>query len=136
MDINEVFAGIAARADTIAGLRGLQYMPDAVTPPMFAPMDVEGEFDKTFGRGMDELSVRCLLLISRATDKQGQAKLNAYLSGSGAKSIKAALFADRTLGGSCDDSHVVRFTGYGQFEHAGITYYGAEFFVRVIGEGD
>jgi hypothetical protein len=84
---------------------------------------------------MDEITVSCRLLVSRATDWAGQAQLDAYLIGSGTNSIKAALESDRTLGGKCDDSNVTRISGYHQYEVGSTYYYGAEISVHVIGSG-
>lgn len=135
MDIKAVRQGLATNADSIAGLICLPYMPDAITPPMFFVAEYEIDFDRSFGRGLDEATFTCRALITHATDKQGQAKLDEYLAGSGAKSLKAALQTDRTLGGACDDSHVTRVYGYGLYEHGTSQYYGAQLSVHVIGSG-
>ncbi|HEV2778691.1 MAG TPA: hypothetical protein VGX25_04750 [Actinophytocola sp.] len=135
MDINAVFTGLANGADTIAGLNCFAYAPDAVPPPAFFPFDVDIDFDKAFARGMDALIVRCRLLVSHADDRSGQKALKEYLAGSGSKSIKQALEADRTLGGACHDIHVQRATGYGLYEHALNQFFGAEFTALVIGSG-
>lgn len=136
MDVDLVFQGLAARAATITGLRTAEYAPDAITVPMFFPVDVNIDFDKTFQRGMDDWTIKCRLLVSGASDRAGQKELKGYLKGSGPKSIKAALEAlPRSLGGACDDLHVTGVSGYGRYEHNGNHFYGAEFSVRVIGDG-
>ncbi|MFC6094736.1 hypothetical protein [Saccharothrix lopnurensis] len=139
MDFLGVRRGLAAAAAAIDGLSALPFMPDSVSPPTFFVGEMDLEFDKAFGRGLDELVATCRLLTSRASDDGGQAELDRYLAGSGPYSVKEALEADPSLGGVCDAVHVRRATGYGLFEF-GVgndmsRYYGIEFFVHVYGTG-
>lgn len=135
VDVYAVRQGIAANAGTVTGLRAFEYVPDDCYPPTFFVGEVDGQFDQAFGRGMDQLTVTCRLLVAWANDRAGQKNLDGYLSGSGAQSLKAALESDRTLGGAAADSHVSGFSGYGLYEMNGNQYYGVEFSVTVIGEG-
>lgn len=135
MDIAALRQGLAANAGTIVGLRAFAYVPDAVPVPAVFVADIEVTFDLTFARGMDEVLAKCRLLVSHADDRAGQAALDAYMAGSGAKSIKAALQTNRTLGGACDDLRVTSVRGYGVYEHNGTHYYGAEWSVQIIGGG-
>jgi hypothetical protein len=133
--ISTVRQGLADAADTITGLNCLAYAPDSVPEPCFYVSEVAVEFDAAFGRGMDDIDFTCMVLVSRADDKASQAKLDGYLSGSGASSVKVALEAAPTLGGACDDLHVKRIQGYRWYTHGDAKYLGAEFVVRVIGDG-
>jgi hypothetical protein len=140
MDISAVAQGMA---DAVSGLvsdgevlTGFRYMPDSVPVPAFVQGDVEIDFDRTFGRGMDELVFRPVLLVGRADDMAAQDRLNAFLSGGGPSALKAALEADGTLGGVCDDLHVRRVTGRRQYTVGEATYVGAELEILVIGTGD
>jgi len=135
MDLTAVRAGLAANAATIAGLRTFDYVPDKAAPPTFFVGEVNGTFDSAFGRGLDELAVTCRLLVAYADDRAGQRKLDGYLVGSGALSIKAALESAPTLGGACHDLRVTNWSGYGIYEMNGQQYYGVELGVTVIGEG-
>lgn len=135
MDIAQVRQGLADNANTVEGLRCFGYIPDSAAPPVFFAGEVEVTFDRTFGRGLDDLMIRCRVLVPSADDRAGQALLDRYLAGSGEWSIKEALESERTLDGACDDLHVVRVTGYGRYEFNESNYLGAEFTVRVIGEG-
>jgi hypothetical protein len=135
MDVSAVFTGLAERAATISGLRCFPYLPDSIPEPAFFPADVEIDYDQAYAGGMDQYTVRCRLLVSRADDRAGQGALNAYLAATGPKSVKAALeTAPRTLGGACDDLTVQRAAGYAIYQHNGTEYYGAEFTVLIIGE--
>lgn len=131
----------AAVRDVQPALNCFGYCPDSVPEPCFYAGEVEVDFDRAFGRGMDEMRVTCRLLVSRADDRSGQAALDMYLTGSGPTSVKAAIEAARgapgeaALGGLCDDLHVVRVQGYRMYQVGEVQFYGAELIVRLIGEG-
>jgi hypothetical protein len=135
MDVDQVFAGLATAAETIADLNAEAYCPDAISPPAIFPAEVEITYDKTFKRGFDAFQVTLRLLVSHADDRAGQKQLKDYLAGSGALSVKQALEADQSLGGACDGLRVQAARGYGLYEHNGQQFYGAELTVYVIGKG-
>lgn len=135
MDIQAVRNGLKANAATIAGLKTWAWLPDSVVPPVFYTADLLIEFDRAFAHGLDDLIVTCRVLVSKADDRAGQAKLDGYMRGSGLTSVKAALESDRTLGGACDDVHVMRVLGFGLYQHQGVDYMGAEWITHVIGGG-
>jgi hypothetical protein len=133
VDIQAVREGLAS--NVIAALPELTcygFVPDSVSEPCFMAGEVDVDYDLTFG-GMDQLTVTCRLLVSRADDAASQELLNGYLS-RGDSGVKAAIQADCTLGGACDDLRVVRVQGYRFYQHENATYLGAEFVVQVIGD--
>lgn len=136
-----VRTGLAAAAATVAGLTTYPYVPDSVAEPCFYPGGYEIDFDQAFARGLDVVNFTCYVLVSRADDVTGQARLDGYLKGSGATSLKAALEAARgapgqlALSGAADDLHVTRVEGYGQYTIGDTVYYGAKLLVTVIGSG-
>lgn len=142
MDIGGVKVALAdtVRAE-IPSLTCFGYVPDSIPEPCFFVGEAEIEFDKTFGRGLDEVTLTCRLLVSRADDRSGQAALDRYLSGSGPRSIKRAIETARgapgeyALGGLAHDLHLTRVQAYRMYAVGENTYYGAELMVRVIGEG-
>ncbi|MET9411274.1 hypothetical protein ABZX90_36855 [Streptomyces sp. NPDC002935] len=125
----------------IAKLTSTGYVPDSVVAPHFFVAEVEVTYDKTFGRGTDELEFTTRVLVGRADDRSAQRILDGLLSGSGPSSLKAAIEAARgapgelALGGLADDLHVMRVQGYRWYEHEGTTYVGAELMIKVIGDG-
>lgn len=135
MDISAVRQGLADAADAITGLTCTGYVPDAINEPAFMAGEVDIDFDTTFGRGVDTIRVACRVLVSRGDDKGGQSKLDGYLKGAGPTSLKAALQADRTLGGACHDLRVERVRGYRLYTVGEYAYFGAELTVLVIGSG-
>ncbi len=136
----------AARAvvlpDGLAKLTCSGYVPDSIAAPHFFVAEYEQDFDKAMGRGMDELTFTCRVLVSRADDRPSQRTLDAMLSGSGPASLKQTIEVARgapgeyALGGLAHDLHVMRVQGYRWYEHQGATYVGAELMIKVIGEGN
>jgi hypothetical protein len=147
MQVSEIREAIATAARGVVlplGVRALTctgYTPDAIAEPHFFVAEYTQTFDRTYGRGMDELEFVSRVLIGRADDRAAQKVLDALLSGSGPASLKAAIEAARgapgeaALGGLADDLHVVRVQGYRWYEHQGTKYVGAELIIRVIGPG-
>lgn len=147
MQISAVRDAIADAARTItlpAGVPKLTstgYVPDAVVAPCFFVGEVEITYDRTYGRGTDELMFTCRVLVGRADDRSAQRILDGMLSGAGTASLKAAIEEARgapgqmALGGLADDLHLERVQGYRWYEHADATYLGAELVIKVIGPG-
>nr|WP_203691348.1 hypothetical protein [Streptomyces sp. SID12488] len=125
----------------IGKLTSTGYVPDSVVVPCFFVAEVDINFDKTMGRGTDELMFTCRVLAGRADDRSSQRVLDALLSGAGVASLKQALETARgapgelALGGAADDLHLERVQGYRWYEHQGSSYVGAELAVKVIGDG-
>lgn len=117
------------------------YTPDSVSEPHFFVGEVSIVFDKTMGRGFDELEITCRALVGRGDDRAAQQVLDALLSGAGPASLKASIEAARgapgeyALGGLADDLRLERVQGYRWYEHAGTQYVGAELIIRVFGKG-
>lgn len=129
-------AGLAANINTIPGLNVTAHVADRISPPAVVIGEVSIEFDKTMGRGLDEISLTARVYVGRADDRSSQDKLDGYLAGSGALSIKAAIESDLTLGGAAETLRCATATGYGVYEVAGMQYVGAEFPVTVYARGN
>ncbi|MET9965451.1 hypothetical protein ABZZ80_05870 [Streptomyces sp. NPDC006356] len=147
MQISQIRDAIADAARVVVLPTGIGklvctgYVPDSVVTPCFFVGEVEVNYDKAMGRKLDELLFTARVLASRSDDRAGQRIVDALLSGGGPASVKAAIEAARgapgemALGGLADDLHVQRVQGYRWFEHAGSEYIGAEFAIKVIGDG-
>lgn len=126
--------GAAAAALTAHGFA----LESLGTLPSFEVGEFDIAYDKTFGTSAQRLSevlVTCRVYTSRADDRSGHALLKQLLGARGAGSVKAALEADRTLGGLVEALQVERVRGYGVYEVSGTNYYGARFDVRIWGRG-
>lgn len=101
MTPNAVRAGIATALDTIAGLRCFDYVPDSLAPPAAVVEPLEIDYDESMNSGTQFYRAFILVIVGRMSDRSSQDRLDAYLTDTGATSVKAALESDRTLGGAC-----------------------------------
>ena len=106
MNPTPVRAGLATAIDSIAGLRVFDYVPDSIAPPAAVIEPVEVEFDEAMVRGLDKYRAYVLVIVGRMSERGAADRLDNYLAGSGVSSVKAAIEADRTLGGACDTLQV------------------------------
>ena len=101
MTPNAVRAGIGTALDTIAGLRCFDYVPDSLAPPAAVVEPLEIDYDESMTSGTQFYRAFILVIVGRMSDRSSQDRLDAYLTDTGATSVKAALESDRTLGGAC-----------------------------------
>ncbi|MFI7677872.1 hypothetical protein [Actinophytocola sp. NPDC049390] len=136
MDVQAVAEEIAGKADAIDGLRAFGYPIDH--PPLPCAVVVlpdEVTYDQTYGRGSDRMTVPLFVFVPRSPDRVAADALAAYLSGSGAKSIKAAVDStDSNTYTSCDEVTVTRAVT-GSYTYNNKDVYGAEFTVDIAGRG-
>lgn len=108
MTPNAVRQGIAAALDTITGLRCFDYVPDSIAPPaaVVEPLEVTYH-EANVSTGLQYYRAFVLVIVGRMSDRSSQDRIDAYLANTGAASIRAAIEADRTLGGACSTLNVV-----------------------------
>lgn len=109
------------------------YAPDSIVTPWAICLPAQGNFvtyDVTFD-GSDEFELVVKILVGTEITRTAQTELLGYLDRSGSTSIRAAIYGDRTLGGTVSDLKVVSAQGYNDIEWAGIPYLGAEIAVTV-----
>lgn len=139
MDIQATQVGLATAAGTVTGVRAYPTLPDAVTPAstgiVFAPIEFALDYNQTMrgnsSFGMVETLFSCGIYSMRSDDA-GRANLVKFLAPSGALSVKAAIEADRTLGGASATLIVERVRGaYRLYPIGGTDFLGAVIDVRV-----
>lgn len=134
MNISTVRDGMKARLATISGLRSYDTIPDSMSPPCaVVGMPTLIEFDKVYARACDRATFPVRLLVGKASDRAAQDRLDGYLAGSGALSVKAAFEADASLSGAVQTSRVLNVSGLGVYDVMGVPYLGADFTVEVYG---
>lgn len=101
MTPNGVRAGLATALETISGLRSFEYVPDSLTPPAAVVEPLEVTYHSSMQNGLVEYRAYVLVIVGRMSDRSSQARLDSYVATSGAGSVKAAIEADKTLGGAC-----------------------------------
>jgi hypothetical protein len=106
--------GMKARLATISGLVAYDVMPDnlpdhdvAIVLPGDPLIEPAGHQRKV------DINIRVVVRCTRATARDAQDALDAYIWPTGASSIQAAVEAGRTLGGAADDTQFVRVVQYG-----------------------
>lgn len=97
--ISQVATGISNRLATISGLRTFSFQPDQIQPPVAFPILDGVTYHGAYGGGDVVMEWTILLVAGRWSERTSYAMLDDYLSFSGARSIRAALEGDKTLGG-------------------------------------
>jgi hypothetical protein len=135
MNLSDVADEISAQLDTIAGLRCFAYQPETINPPtaiVLNPVPGGIEYDQTYGRGMDRITLPLLLVVGAAANRSAQAAVRLYCDGSGASSVKAVLQA-----GTYASFHTIRVTtgGVDGVTIGGQEYLAAFFDLDITGQG-
>ena len=131
MIVSNVRAGLKTRLATITGLRVWDVIPDQVTPPGAVVGQLDFTFDIDNARGLDIANVDVYVIVQRFDARSSQNKLDDYL-GSGAKSIKTAIEADRTLGGAVNTLRVTRAEA-GTYLQGDVTFLSYRFSLTIWG---
>lgn len=136
MNIAEVADEIGATLSTIDGLRVYPYNADKVSAPSaVVVLPDEIIYDATFGRGSDSLTLDVYVFVARIDQRTGRDALAAYLDGSGARSIKAALDnSDTVTYTTCDVVRVAK-ASVEPLVSGGVDYLGAVFTLEITGQG-
>lgn len=120
--------------DGLPALTGVWWMPLTLPEPAFVVAEVEIDPDITFGSGMDEVTVTCRIMTAHTDDRAASRYINLTLARTGVAAVRAAIEADKTLGGKCKTLHVDSVRGRRLFQWGGATeYLGTEIIVRVWG---
>ena len=106
MTPSSVKAALDTALSTITGLRVFDYVPDGLAPPAAVIEPFEVEFDAAMQRGLDVYTAYVLVIVGRMSERTASDRLDVYLAGSGAGSVKAAI--DGTLGGAVASARVTR----------------------------
>ena len=108
MTPNGVRAGLAAAMDGIVGLRCFDYVPDSLSPPAAVVEPLEIEYRIAMQNGLDHYTAYVLVVVGRMSDRSSHDRVDAYVTSSGATSVKAAIENDPTLGGACATLQVLK----------------------------
>lgn len=126
----ELREGLAVRMGTIPNLRTSATVPDAPRPPIAIVMPERIVYDLNAKRGADTFFFTIMVIVGRADDRAAQNNLDAFIVGS--TSIKAAIEADRTLGGKADTCRVTEMGNYSSMSVGDTLYLAASFTVEVV----
>lgn len=109
MKPSQVREGYATALRQIHGLTVSTTQNSNIQPPHALISLPSGQYDSTFGRGSDQLTLQVIVYISRADDPVGLELLDDYVAGHGSRSVKTVL-EDPTETGLTDA--MVRVNGY------------------------
>ena len=93
MNIAAVMDQLAARLDTIDGLRVTAHWVGTPNPPHAVVSMPRGDFDATYGRGMDRWELPIILILGKVSEQAARNAASPFVSGSGDKSFKQVLEA-------------------------------------------
>ena len=99
--VSQVATGLANRLATISGLRVTTYQPEQLNPPFAYPQINRVEYHRAYGGGDVVMDWTIHVVVGRWVDRASHALLDDFLSYSGAKSIRAVIEGDTSLGGVC-----------------------------------
>jgi hypothetical protein len=131
--ISQVSAGLKARLATISGLRTYDYQPDTGYVPFAFPGLTTIEYHKAMSGGMRIFTFNITVVTGRVDERTGQDELDAFASYDGAKSVRAALEADKTLGGIVDTLIVTSSANVSALSQGDNQYLTLDFTVTVYG---
>jgi hypothetical protein len=132
MSIAAVMDGLGVRLSTISGLRTYDYPADAVAVPAAVVLFPETlTYDDTMARGADRASFQVIVLVGKVSDRSARDSLALYMNGTGDKSVKTVVEADRTLGAAADTARVTEAT-VETFAVGAVEYLGARFNIDVV----
>lgn len=130
--VSQIRAGLKTRLATISGLRAHDTWPGNFSPPGAIVMPVGGEYDQVMGDNPDTVyKFEITVGVQLGKYETAQDKVDEYVSPAGARSVRAAINGDRTLGGIAVKSWVRRFRDYGTLDINGNEYAGVIFDVEV-----
>ena len=136
MNPSTVRTNLKTALTAISGLRVFDYVPDSTNIPTNNAFAIVGQlsmnYDYTLNRGFDSATCQIIVVVGRMSEKDGQSRLDGLLASSGSTSIKAAVEADKTLGGAVQTLRVVSASP-GTITSANIDYLSYQYSVELIG---
>ncbi len=133
--MTQIRDGLAANLATVTGAQISSYQLSNPTTPAFAIFPAGTEYNQAMARGLDRWTFTVQAIVSASVDQGGQQQLDSYLAPSGSTSVRAALEADRTLGGAVQNLQVTGVSGYVLYADAQPPALGAEWTVEVWASG-
>ncbi|MCK5020862.1 MAG: hypothetical protein KAS32_27830 [Candidatus Peribacteraceae bacterium] len=134
MSVEAIGTGIKAtiRKTITSGLRvyATNEIPDTLELPCVLVMLGPGKYATTFDGSYDQV-FRLILCLAKQDSPKAFNKLLDYVDDTGAKSLFAALDADRTLNATCSASKLDNHSGAGSTVWGNIVYLSTEFELQV-----
>jgi len=133
--VQDVIDELGDALDEIEGLRVFRYLPDSVSPPVaIVALPERIDFDETYGRGSDRLTIDIAIIVDKAYDRTVVGRMSPFASGSGESAVKNALETYDSY--TAFDWVHVDYAEFVPHEHAGQSFLSCVFTVQVVGVGD
>lgn len=129
--VTQIKQGIATALATIPGLRSYAVQPDNLNPPFAWPMLDTVTYNGAMRGGLITHVYTVTVVVGRAAERTAQNALDGYVSYDSATSIRAALEADRTLGGVVQNLLVESANNISTTEGNDTTYLMVDFRIMV-----
>ena len=110
MNVAAVRTAMATALSVIPDVQVNAYALSQPTPPGLQILPPGVQYDRAMHRGLDEWVFIVQGFVAFTTDTGSQVSLDLMCAPSGASSVKAALEADKTLGGVVQSCHVLEQT--------------------------
>jgi len=121
----------------VASLSAYDTVPEAVNLPAVVLVPDKASFVMAFDRGTDSYEFDLAVLVSFGDADIAQDSLDDYVTGSGSKSIRQAIFNNKTLGLSDVNAHISEMSDYGSsFEMSSLQHIGAKLRLVVYTKGN
>lgn len=123
---------MATQIANIEGLRTQAQIRDIVAVPVAIvgpPTSID--YDTTMRNGANRYEFSVRVLVARTEERAAQIYLSEYAAPEGARSIKAAIEADPSLGGTAMTTRVTNANGIGAYDYGDASYLGVDFTVEV-----
>ena len=130
MTIATVTTALESALATIDGLRVVAFVPDSISPPAIFLGYPEVEYDLTTLGCVHILRVLAYVVLSRVNDRTAYDRLSPFLDGAGPSSVKAAIEADRSLGGAAANVRVSA-ARVGPMTIAGVEYIAGQLDIEI-----
>jgi hypothetical protein len=116
---------------SVPNLRVRATLPALLTPPMAVVAPQQIEYDLNAARGVNRFTFTVTVFVVKADDRAAQQRVDPFVSPAGPSSVKAALEADRTLGGVVDTLRVTNVSNYSSSDANDVLYLAVDFDVEV-----
>lgn len=126
MSTSAVRTGLADRLLTVPNIQVSKFYPDLVVPPLLIVDSFVTTFDLSMGRGSDDMTWTIYAVVKKTSIEQASDALDTL-----APLVKAALEADKSLGGAAASLQVQSVSGYAPLA-TDDNHLAATFSVRVV----
>jgi len=133
MSINAIRTELANNIGSISGIRTYADIPDNPAMPAAVVTLANVVYGRAFQRGLTEYNFVITVIFGRIATTSAQRNLDALIS-TDARSLKAAVEADKTLDGNAFDTRVTEMTNVQSATIGDITYLTADFAVTVYAD--